>query len=73
MRPKYFDYSQKLAQRRVPLKLIGNLFVRLCFQKCFLAFQLMQLVFVTLPNLAKFIKTICNKSYISVGYVIHEP
>ena len=56
MRPKYFDYSQKLAQRRVPLKLIGNLFVRLCFQKWFLAFQLMQLVFVTLPNQVKVYK-----------------
>ena len=60
MKPKYFDYSQKLAQRRVPLKLMGDLFVRLCFQKCFLAFQLMQLVFVTLPKPAKFIKTILS-------------
>ena len=58
MRPKYFDYSQKLVQRRVPLKLMGNLFVRLCFQKCFLAVQFMELAFVTLPKHAKSIKMI---------------
>ena len=40
------------------LKVNSQSFDAIVLSKCFLAFQLMQLAFVTLPNLAKFLKKI---------------